>query len=95
MTIDITPVELNGTFYTVKQFSVMTNRSPQTIYNLIKRGNSIRTLKHIKIENFVLIPCEELTAFPFTNTGRNAKASVYHYTENGERADINELEEMI
>lgn len=95
MMIKIEPIELHGSFYTVKQFATMTNRSPQTIYNLLKKGNSIRAMKHTKIENFVLIPRSELTEFPFTNTGRNARFSIYHYAEDGTIAEMNELEDMI
>ncbi len=95
MTIDIQPVILNGEFYTVKQFATITNRSPQTIYALVSKGNSIRKLTHIKLENFVLIPKQELVDFPFTNTGRNAKASIYHYDEEGNVTNINELEDVI
>lgn len=93
--IDLTPIDLKGEFYTVRQFAFLTNRSPQTIYNLIKTGNSVRKLVSRKIELFSLIPISELTHFPFTNTGRNAQVSVYHYTEDGQRIDTNELEEMI
>ncbi len=93
--IDLSPIDLKGEFYTVRQFAFLTNRSPQTIYNLIKTGNSVRKLKSEKIELFSLIPMSELTEFPFTNTGRNAKISIYHYTKEGQRIDINELEEMI
>lgn len=94
MRVEISPVTLKGEYFTVKQFAMLTNRSPQTIYNLVRHGNSIRRLKGVKIETFVLIPAKELEDFPFTNTGRYAKDSIYHYSHEGEVIK-SELEELV
>lgn len=88
--------ELHGKYFTVEQFANKTNRTTQTIYHLIRNGNCIRKLKSIKLgSSTVLIPVSELTEFPFTTTGRNAKYSVYHYDKNGNIIENDTLEELI
>jgi hypothetical protein len=70
-------------YYTVTQMALLTNRTEQTIYALVQRGNSIRKMECIKIAGRTLIPVTELTAFPFTFSGPNAKNNVYHYDAKG------------
>ena len=80
--IDVT--EIQGTEYvTVSQMASLTNRSDQTIYALIKRGNKIRKMKSIKIVDRVLIPLSEYREYPFTYAGRNCQDIPYHYNEDG------------
>lgn len=82
--LEIDPIDIGGKkYYTVNQLSAIVNKSEQTIYSLIKRGNAIRQMKSIKIGQTVLIPCEELTEFPFTYAGQYTKENVYHYDQNG------------
>jgi len=59
------------------------NRSTQTVYALVSKGNIIRKMKSIKIADRVLIPVSELTQFPFTSCGMNNKETVYYYNSEG------------
>lgn len=68
-------------YYTVASFAELTNKSQQTIRRYILRGNKIRMLKAIKVNQTVLIPITELTAFPFTICGRSY--AIYHYNNDG------------
>lgn len=80
----MTPVEIDGKlYYTVKQFSFLTNRSTATIYNLIGKGNAIRKLQCMRVGEKPFIPAEELTDFPFVAPGPNGKDNPYFYDENG------------
>ena len=82
--LKIEPIKIGEEHYfTVSQMAALTNRSDQTIYNLILKGNSIRKMKCYKVAGRTLIPCPELTEFPFTFAGPNAKDNVYHYNEKG------------
>ena len=60
----IKPITLNGEqYYRVKHFAALTNRTTQTIYNLIRDGNSVRELKSVHIAENVYIPVSELPSF--------------------------------
>lgn len=90
--IEIRPVKVgNKEYYTVNQLSSIISKSEQTIYHLINKGNAVRKMKSIKIGQTILVPCEELTEFPFTYAGRYSEDSIYHYDakgrviENGEK----------
>jgi hypothetical protein len=84
MNIQIKPARVDGEeFLTVSQMAVITNRSAQTIYTLVKKGNVIRKMKSKKIIDRVLIPITEVEEFPFTNTGRNCQDEPYYYTKKG------------
>ena len=84
MEVKIKPVKINGVDYiTVREMSTIVNKSDQTIYNLITHGNSIRTMKCLKLGQSVLIPYTEVVEFPFTWPGNNASDNVYHYTYDG------------
>lgn len=85
MQLKIKPININGkAFWTVNQFAFLTNRSDQSVYALINKGNTIRRLQAIKVANRILIPAEELEEFPFTPIGAGAKEKPYHYNEEGE-----------
>lgn len=82
--LSIEPIQIGRhRYFTVSQMAALTNKSDQTIYNLILQGNSVRKMKCTKIAGRNLIPISELTDFPFTFAGPNAKYNVYHYDENG------------
>jgi len=70
-------------YVTVNQMAAITNRSGQTVYNLVKRGNSIRKMKSIKIGMSLLIPLSELEEFPFTLPGKNQHTKPYFYNKQG------------
>jgi len=85
ITLRIEPIRIGKLDYlTVSQMAALTNKSDQTIYNLILQGNAVRKMKAIKIAGRTLIPYAELQNFPFTFAGPNAKDNVYHYNEKGE-----------
>ena len=85
MQIVLDPIQIGGDrFYTVSQFAAITNRSDQSVYKLIKQGNSMRKLNAIKVAQRVLIPAEEVTEFPFTGIGPNSNERIYHYNNEGE-----------
>lgn len=78
------PIEIQGKMYfTVKQFAFKVNRSTATIYNLLGRGNAIRQLRCIRIDDKPFIPIEELTEYPFVSPGPNGKDRPYFFDENG------------
>ena len=75
-------IEYNGKmYYDVKTFAYLTNKTTQTIYRLIEKGNALRKLKCDKILNKPLIPVEELTGFPFTAPGPRGSESVFYNKE--------------
>ena len=73
----------NKKYLTVNQMAAVTNKSTQTIYSLIKKGNVIRKMKHIKVVDRLLIPFSGLTEYPFTSCGPKSKETIYHYDETG------------
>ena len=84
MVISIEPTVVGGkNYFSIQQMASITNKSDQTIYGLISRGNAIRKMEHIKILDRILIPCSELTQFPFTYAGSNPKENTYHYDVKG------------
>ena len=84
ITLRIEPIRIGKLDYlTVSQMAALTNKSDQTIYNLILQGNAVRKMKAIKIAGRTLIPYTELESFPFTFAGPNAKDNIYHYDEKG------------
>ncbi len=84
ITVTIEPTRIGRErYFTVSQMATLINKSDQTVYNLILQGNAIRIMKSIKIGISRLIPCSELTEFPFTYAGPNAKENVYYYTKDG------------
>ena len=85
ITLKIEPIKVGKfDYFTVSQMAALTNKSDQTIYNLVLQGNAVRKMDSIKIAGRTLIPISELEEFPFTCSGPNAKDNVYHYNENGE-----------
>ena len=70
------------TYYTVKDFARLTNKTEQTIRKLYNIGNRIRKLKGLYIANRLFILTSELTEYPFTVSGRNSR-TVYHYDQEG------------
>jgi len=68
---------------TVNQMASITNKSAQTIYSLIRKGNSVRKMESRKIADRLLIPLSELTEFPFTGCGTASATHVYHYNNEG------------
>ena len=84
MVISIEPIIVGDKkYFSIQQMASITNKSEQTIYGLINRGNAMRKMKHIKILDRTLIPCLELTEFPFTYAGSNPKENTYHYNKEG------------
>jgi len=84
MLISVEPIVVGGkNYYSIQQMASITNKSDQTIYGLISRGNAIRKMKHIRIVDRILIPCVELLQFPFTYAGSNPKENTYHYDKEG------------
>ena len=81
---DLNPIEIKGKlYYTVKQFSLISNRTTTSIYGLIKRGNRVRVMKSIYAGNKPFIPVSEMTEFPFTAPGPECDTSVYYLNEHG------------
>ena len=84
ITVNIEPILIGKkSYFTVSQMAALTNKSDQTIYNLTRQGNAIRRMKSVKIGGSRLVPCSELTEFPFTYAGPNAREEPYHYNERG------------
>ena len=84
ISVQIKPIDIGGKkYFTVNQMGALTNKSNQTIYTLVNKGNAIRKMKSIRIADRVLIPINELTEFPFTWAGSHPKDNIYHYNENG------------
>lgn len=84
MTVHIEPIEIGKeSYFTVSQFASIINKSEQTVYNLIRKGNCIRKLKCLRIAGKSLIFSSELTTFPFTFAGSRARDHIYHYDKNG------------
>ena len=84
MVIDIKPITIvDKNYYSVQQMASLTNKKDQTVYALIKRGNAVRKMKSLKVLDRILIPCSELTEFPFTHMGVDAKNNTYHYDKKG------------
>ena len=50
-------------FYTVKEFAHLTNRTEQSVRQLMKRGNRLRKLKYRHFFSKPFIFAEELTEF--------------------------------
>lgn len=64
-------ININGIdYWTLKQFSYLTNRGDASIKQLIRFGNRIRKLKILKIDNKTYIEAKELFEFPFIIIGR-------------------------
>ena len=88
----VDPYEVNGQlYYTIRQFADLTNRTVQSVRNLIAKGNRIRLLRADKIAGRPLIPAEELTEFPFTLPGNDK--SIYHYDSAGKIIELVEDEQ--
>ena len=67
--------------------AAITNKSSQTIYALIRKGNSVRKMKSREMAGRLLIPFEEFNEFPFTGCGMNSADHIYHYDKNGKVID--------
>jgi hypothetical protein len=75
-------VDHNGhEYYEVKTFAYLKNKTTQTIYRLIDKGNSVRKLKAIRVCGKPLIPIEELTDFPFVAPGPKGSAYAHQAKE--------------
>ena len=82
---DPTPININGVMcYHVKQFAALTNRTTQSVYGLIRKGNSIRKLRVIYIERKPYVEAKELVEFPFTPSGPLSEKNIYHYNNQGD-----------
>ena len=71
-------------YITTKEFARITTRSMASIRQLISKGNSIRKIRVIKIDDKPFIPLSELYVFPFTIAGRGKDSSIGHYYVNEE-----------
>jgi len=84
MNITIEPIVIGKKkYFTIQQMASIINKSDQLIYSLTKKGNAIRRMKSMKIVDRVLIPCTELTEFPFTYAGAKPQDNIYYYNEEG------------
>jgi len=84
MTLTIKPILIGKEkYFTVHQMAAIINKSEQLVYSLTKKGNAIRRMKSIKLVDRVLIPCIELTEFPFTYAGAKPQDNIYHYNKEG------------
>jgi len=80
--IPLNAIRIDGdSFYTVKQFALLTNRTEQSVRYLIIKGNRIRKLLVRKIADKPFVFADELTDFPFTVAGKSI--DIYHYTKDG------------
>lgn len=61
----------------VGQIADLTNRTVETIYALISRGNRIRKMKSILFFSRRLVPVEELFEFPFVICGRPCSIGIF------------------
>lgn len=69
-------ININGVdYFTLKQFSYLTNRGDASIKQLIRFGNRIRKLRVLKIDNKTYIEAKELFEFPFIIIGRPSQDS--------------------
>lgn len=68
--------------FTIKAFSLATQRPIQTIRFLITYGNKYRKLNVVYKGKKPYIPYSEFLEFPFTKQGRNNEF-VYKYKEDG------------
>lgn len=64
-------------YCSVKFFASKANKTTQTIYNLISKGNAIRRLKVKYVDGKPLIPVSELEDFLFTCTGPGSAKRSY------------------
>jgi hypothetical protein len=74
-------------YWTVKQFSLLTEKSISAIRVLMHKGNRIRKLKYMSIGGKPFIEAEELFNYPFVVKGRPAEVGSYiekFYLENDE-----------
>lgn len=77
-------IEINGErYFRVKDFAALTSRTSQSVYQLIRVGNTRRKLKCKKISGIPYIPYKELTDFPFVRPGANNDREEYHYDTEG------------
>jgi len=68
---EVTTVNVEGEdCWTVKQFSVLTEKDPGTIRMLITKGNRLRKIKVIRVAGKPFILAKELFEFPFVVNGR-------------------------
>lgn len=75
-------------------FAYIVGQTTNNIYQLMKRGNSIRPLKSCRINGMLLIPLTELTAYPFTLSGNNRSQyiQVYHFDIEGNKLPVEIVE---
>ena len=87
-------VNIDGVdYWTVEDFSALTQRSDRVIRILAIGGNRLRVLKSKRISSRVYIEASELFEFPFTQNGRPSDMGDFiekFYVEDGEllRAEI-------
>ena len=80
--VPLDSIRIDGeTFYTVKQFALLTNRTDQSVRYLITHGNRVRKLLVKRLVGKPFIYTDELTDFPFTVAGHSV--DVYHYDKDG------------
>ena len=74
---------INGhPYYTTQGFSRIVNIKPESVRQLMYRGNQVRRLKSLKIGKQLFIPCDELLNFHFTMPGGGF--TTYKHTKDGE-----------
>lgn len=81
-------VNIDGTeFWTVEDFSALTQRSDRVIRILANGGNRLRVLKAKRVYGRVFIEANELFDYPFTANGRPSDKGDFiekFYLEEGE-----------
>lgn len=89
--VPLDAISINGeSYFTVKQFALLTNRTEQSVRFLITKGNRVRKLLIKKIAGKPFVFANELTDFPFTVAGKSI--DVYHYNKKGEIEEEEKVE---
>lgn len=83
----IEPLVINGKkVVTIKQFAAVTNRSTESVRQLISKGNRIRKIKVVHFGDKPYIPFSEIENYPFTVSGRSSK-TVYKFFLNESQSE--------
>jgi hypothetical protein len=81
-------VEYNGHLYLeVKNFAYHANKTTQTIYRLIDKGNAIRKLRVERVVGKPMVPIEELWEFPCAAPGPHGGDSITYFMKAPEKGE--------
>ena len=76
----------NKEYVTVVTFAAYIKKTSQTVYRLMKFGNSIRKLRSTHIGGKPFIELEELYIYPFVSP---AGHSIYYHNKDGTKTELN------